>query len=260
MTDVSGIPNMGFGGGGYFGGIPNVAPAWDANQINRSMGMGPGGAGTQDQNTLNNIFSNFGRQTDYYSGLGAAYGRQTGGFGGAAGRVGTISNPGTSYNPYVPTQNPFANAARVRIPTGGGPSFDTGGHVDPTPDVGAGSGGGPAPDMTEYLRGFGLGRGGGGAPPMVQSSPTSPFSGMGFGGNRDFLAALMRNNASPTPPALHSQNPGAANDFLQRYQQQGPQSQIDNRFGGFQQPEWSAPGITLGDQLRQQGGFRMDQQ
>src|SRR3954468_14785876 len=77
------------GGGGVVGLDPN---GWMGNytgftgmtapQINQSMGMGYGGAGDQNQAVLNNIFGNFGQQTDYYSGLGAAYGRQTGGFGG----------------------------------------------------------------------------------------------------------------------------------------------------------------------------------
>jgi hypothetical protein len=55
-----------------------------ANDINSSMGLGFGGVGAQGQNQLNNIFGNFGQQTDYYSGLGAAYGRATGGFNGGA--------------------------------------------------------------------------------------------------------------------------------------------------------------------------------
>jgi hypothetical protein len=49
-----------------------------ADQINASMGFGPGGVGAQGQSQLNNIFGNFGQQTDYYSGLGAAYGRNVG--------------------------------------------------------------------------------------------------------------------------------------------------------------------------------------
>jgi hypothetical protein len=55
-----------------------------ADQINASMGFGPGGVGAQGQSQLNNIFGNFGQQTDYYSGQGAAYGRATGGFGGGS--------------------------------------------------------------------------------------------------------------------------------------------------------------------------------
>jgi hypothetical protein len=49
-----------------------------ADQINASMGFGPGGVGAGGQAQLNNIFGNFGQQTDYYSGLGAAYGRGVG--------------------------------------------------------------------------------------------------------------------------------------------------------------------------------------
>jgi hypothetical protein len=80
MTDVSGIPNMGFGGGGYFGGIPNQQPAMSAAQINAGMwgNYSPGAA----QATQNNIYGagGFGAQPAYYAGLGAAYGRATGGF------------------------------------------------------------------------------------------------------------------------------------------------------------------------------------
>jgi len=88
--DVSGIPNMGFGGGSYFGGggmagfggMPGWYPAWSAAQINNSMGMGPGGAGAQNQNVLNNLYTGggFGAQTNAYSAAGAGYGRLTGGF------------------------------------------------------------------------------------------------------------------------------------------------------------------------------------
>ena len=86
---INGIPNYGFagagGGLGPFGGVPNQSPAWSANDINSSIwgGYSPGAA----QGTLNNIYGagGFGGQTDYYSNLGAAYGRQTGGFGGYGG-------------------------------------------------------------------------------------------------------------------------------------------------------------------------------
>jgi hypothetical protein len=80
MSDVNGIPNYGFQGGqtGPIGGIPNQTPAWSADQINRGMygSYHPGMA----QALLNQGFNQFGQQTDYYSSLGAAYGRQTGGF------------------------------------------------------------------------------------------------------------------------------------------------------------------------------------
>ena len=105
MSDIniSGIPSMGFagGGGGYLGGIPNQAPAMSAAQINQSMwgNYSP----QQAQSTLNNIYGpmGFGGQTAQHAALGAAYGRATGGFGGAPGRVGTISNPGTSNPGYL---------------------------------------------------------------------------------------------------------------------------------------------------------------
>ena len=81
MTDVSGIPNMGFGGGGYFGGIPNVAPAMSAGQINQ--GIWGNYSPQQAQSTLNNIYGpgGFGALPAHYAGLGASYGRATGGFG-----------------------------------------------------------------------------------------------------------------------------------------------------------------------------------
>jgi len=85
MSDINinGIPNMGFAGagGGYFGGNAGLGlPAMGA--------AGDFGASKWSQPLYNDIFSKFGQQTDYYSGLGAAYGRATGGFGAAG------SNPG----------------------------------------------------------------------------------------------------------------------------------------------------------------------
>lgn len=52
-----------------------------ANDINASMGFGYGGVGDQSQALLNNQFGNFGQQTNYYSALGADYGRNTGYYG-----------------------------------------------------------------------------------------------------------------------------------------------------------------------------------
>jgi len=68
----------------------------------------------QNQAALNNAYGpmGFGGQTAMYAGLGAAYGRATGGFAGAPGRVGTISNPGTSNPGYLmPQAQPRAPAA-----------------------------------------------------------------------------------------------------------------------------------------------------
>jgi len=64
--DVSGIPNMGFGGGSYFGtlgGIPNQQPAMSAAQINASMGWNPNAA---QFNPWANTPGGFGAQTAYY--------------------------------------------------------------------------------------------------------------------------------------------------------------------------------------------------
>jgi hypothetical protein len=88
MSDINinGIPNMGFagGGGGIIGGSASGGiPAMSADQINSSMwGRFTPGAG---QAALNNNFANFGVQPAYYAALGAAYGRNTGGFGGGRG-------------------------------------------------------------------------------------------------------------------------------------------------------------------------------
>jgi hypothetical protein len=79
MSDVNGIPNYGFQGGqtgGPIGGIPNQTPAWSADQINRGMygSYHPAMA----QAILNQGFNQFGQQTDHYSALSAAYGRNVG--------------------------------------------------------------------------------------------------------------------------------------------------------------------------------------
>jgi hypothetical protein len=74
MSDVSGIPNLGFGGGGYFGGNAATGqPAMSAAQINAGMGWNPA---AQAQAT--NVYGpqGFGGQTAQYAALGAAYGRQ----------------------------------------------------------------------------------------------------------------------------------------------------------------------------------------
>jgi hypothetical protein len=85
-----------------------------AADINASMygGFSP----AQGQAVLNNIFGNFGQQTDYYSGLGAAYGRETGGFNGGYDPNGSrgLPDPGlfpnSNYDPstYAPSAASFA--------------------------------------------------------------------------------------------------------------------------------------------------------
>jgi hypothetical protein len=76
-----------------------------AADINASMygGFSP----AQGQAVLNNNFNNFGQQTDYYSALGAAYGRQTGGFNGGL--------PGVQ-SPLQQEQDPSFNERFNAIP------------------------------------------------------------------------------------------------------------------------------------------------
>ena len=193
MSDVSGIPNMGFGGGSYFGtlgGIPNVAPAMSSAQINASMGWNPNAA---QFNPFANSGGGFGVQPAHYAGLGAAFGRATGGFGrmpdgsaAPAGRVGTIGNPGTS-----------------------NPGYNPGGRGGGVMDwLGLGSGLGANPGGVE--RGFDLPDLSPAQNPFISpqvrapvtSEPRSPFTGLGFGGNRDFLASILRQSASPQGPDL----------------------------------------------------------
>jgi hypothetical protein len=140
MVDISGVPNLGIpamGGGAIFGGVPNVSPAWSADQINKSMwgSYSP----QQAQAPLSNIFANFGKQTDYYSGLGAAYGRATGGFGGYS----------------APNADPFAGGA---APFQG---YGDAGGIDWSKGFGAGMPQQPAFQMPDY-GGLGFGSGWGG--------------------------------------------------------------------------------------------------
>ena len=82
MTDMfTGMPFywQGGGGGGLGGLGGNAAtgqPAMSSSQINASMGWNP----YASFNPFANTPGGFGGQTDYYSNLGAAFGRQTGGF------------------------------------------------------------------------------------------------------------------------------------------------------------------------------------
>jgi hypothetical protein len=111
-----------------------------ADQINASMGFGPGGVGAQGQAQLNNNFGNFGQQTDYYSGLGAAYGRN----------VGEPSGMGSVFDQSaygMPAAQPFQSYG---LPTGGG--------------------GGAAPKVGGYDDSW-IGGGGFGAPTNAAPSP-----------------------------------------------------------------------------------------
>jgi hypothetical protein len=148
MSDINinGIPNMGFqgGGGGYFydpfASVNNAVSYNQANlgnQLNNQINSANSQAPTQQQ-----LYggTGFGSLTAYYSGLGAAYGRATGGFGGKPGRVGTIGNPGTSnpgylsdasYDPFVAGGAPVQHYGGL----GGNQVFDTGRYLEQNPDV-----------------------------------------------------------------------------------------------------------------------------
>lgn len=174
MVDVSGIPNMGFGGGGYFGGSASLGlPAMSADQINSSMGWNPNAA---QYNPWGNTPGGFGGQTDYYSALGAAYGRETGGFGGSYGSGGYPSGT-VEYGgglPDIPYQDPFGggyygggggagatyDSSTGRYGGGSSPAYDwgsyftdlTGGQQQANPYTGAGAGYNPF-DAASYSLG-----------------------------------------------------------------------------------------------------------
>jgi hypothetical protein len=134
MSDIniSGIPNMGFagGGGGYFGGnaglgLPAVGAAGDF------------GASKMSQPLYNNIFGNFGQLTDYYSALGAAYGRQTGYYGDTSGLPpGLAPQPGGGGggggDPYaIARANVAAREGGKAFGAGATPFNDYGGGANP---------------------------------------------------------------------------------------------------------------------------------
>jgi hypothetical protein len=151
---------MGFGGGAYFGGNAATGqPAYSAWDINNSMGWNPNAAAF---NPWANTPGGFGGQTDYYSALGAAYGRQTGGFGGGGYDPAAWATPSGAVEyggglPGIPYQDPF----------GGG-----------------GGGGGDAPRFDPWTGEY-LGGGTGsdahyGPQPQPQPAP-NPYAGMILG-------------------------------------------------------------------------------
>ena len=121
MSDVSGIPNMGFGGGSYFGGNAATGqPAWSAAQINASMGLPQAQAAQQQAMASLYGGGSFGAQPAYYAALGASYGRQVPGSIDArvqaaraynAQRTGQVYNTPTSYgsmhNEGAPVPSPY---------------------------------------------------------------------------------------------------------------------------------------------------------
>ena len=163
MSDVSGIPNMGFGGGNFFAPQFSYNPQMSAAQA--SAAYMP--AVNYNQNVVNNTFASgggFGRQTDYYSALGANYLAQV---------------PMSWENPYagggVPASLAYPGASLSGGYTTGAanmPSFDTG----PGP-FGFTSGGAGALDLSRMGNGLfsgGLGSGGGG-----YSGPSIDWNGVG---------------------------------------------------------------------------------
>jgi hypothetical protein len=167
MSDVSGIPNMGFGGGSYFGGS-GLANAY-ASQAQTNNYLAQQQAALAQANAYNpwaNSGGSFGAMPAYYAALGAAYGRSTGGF-----RPGMPASPsGTvTRSPLAPISSPP-----------------------------------PLPQGQPFQ-------------PGMTSAPRSPFTGMSFGGNRDFLAYLMMRNASPQPPALTPPPNQGQQDFQSVY-------------------------------------------
>jgi hypothetical protein len=201
MSDVSGIPNMGFGGGGYFGGNAALGyPAMSAAQIN--AGIWGNYSPWQAQAVLDANFNNFGQQTDYYSALGAAYGRNVGalqppgtyGGGYPAGEVTRgqdLPKPDTSgYNPIGP--DPWS-----------GTGFDPIKYLQNNPDVAAS---GMSPWVHAQQFGFNENRQGMGWNPAqyLQQNQDVKAAGMdpwqhaqkfGFNEGRSGLEGLQRTSA-----------------------------------------------------------------
>jgi hypothetical protein len=254
MVDVSGIPNMGFGGspapfapGGSFG-------TWSADQINSSMGMGPGGAGDFNQAVTNNLYGprGFGGDTAYYAGEGAAYGRATGGFGGEPGRVGTIGNPGTSnpgYNDYGGgadynwVQGGSQGARPSSVWGQGAKGFEYGGTADIDWMKAGSQGTRPSEEFSSRFGG-----GGGGdtynqfgqnyAPPQAQTPypMTDPLNSSGYGGGGGGGAWNTSNQFGQpyAPPRLG----GAEDQAWVRGGSQGARPSTGLTFGGNEDMQW----------------------
>lgn len=209
MSDIniSGIPNYGFGGGSVFGGNAATGqPAYSANDINNSMGWDPN---APQFDPWGNTPGGFGAQTDYYSALGAAYGRQTGGFGGG-GWSGEGPKPVSAWD--------SADWARYNQIYGGGggapPVQDYGGGASPggfspSPNYPGGSApaadAGPKPvsawDSADWARYNSIYGGGGGGQPQMQQPSSMKLLGY--------------------DPAMSSMFAPGGNDFANRFGQWG---------------------------------------
>ena len=119
MSDVSGIPNMGFGGGNFFAPQFSYNPQMSAAQA--SAAYMP--AENYNQNVVNNLFSSgggFGKETNYYSQLGANYAAQ------GMSPFGVFSDPGLS-TPYQSMPDVWTTGASPF--QGGGGSSGMGGSI-----------------------------------------------------------------------------------------------------------------------------------
>ena len=174
----------GGGGGGIIGGIPNQQPAMSAAQINQSMwgNYSPG----QAQATINNLYGpqGFGGQTAHYAGLGAAYGRATGGFGTPGSNPGW-QDPQPPSEPAPPAPDPWA-----------GSGFDPIQYLYDNPDVMRAVTGDPSSFAYQHARQFGMPEGrldesvfnvGANAVPYIQGqqpniglSPLNSYQGAGY--------------------------------------------------------------------------------
>ena len=175
MSDISGIPNLGipglsgFNGGGGVNGIPGASGLADAQtqyELNRRFFGNQANTLAQADVPQAQLYGGggFGAQTAYHAGLGAAYGRGTGGFNaiggvtqpvGSRGRGGgsSVFNTGTTGVPYL---------------EGGGMPYGGGGFGRGSSIFDTGTSGIP------YLGGGGM-----------------PFGGGGFGRGRDAIAQAM---------------------------------------------------------------------
>lgn len=207
--------------------------------------------GAQDQAMLNQNFAHAGGQnTAYYAALAAAYGRATGGFGGAPGRVGTIGNPGggaaaaqtptpmptprpfglgASAVPYASSANYFSAYANPRIGASALPSTGYPTSLPPTTGFG-GAGGYVGYDRANPFTSY-------------QSSGIDPFAGstfsravqgnVGAGAGSYTLPRVYINSPAPTTPL--------SNRFSSAFSQLGAQARTNplanmNAYGAVANP------------------------
>lgn len=206
MTDMfTGMPFywQGGGGGGLGGLGGNAAtgqPAMSSSQINASMGWNP----YASFNPFANTPGGFGGQTAAYSNLGAAFGRQTGGFGGGGGSVFETGAP--AFNPYGMDSgyNPFdsstwaAPAVAQNAPRQYGWDANEGAPV-------------PSPYRAPMQYGWGHNEG---APAPAAPNPFSmgQFRPQTYGWDHNEGAAVPGAGLYGTPPSGNIYGPGIYNN------------------------------------------------